>query len=139
MLLLLHMLLGMLEMLWGIWNHACFCCLCCICYCQLVLFVCLLNYRSCVFVYEVYVLCWVPGDHGSWQTCHEQVNGYNNFCFRGFETREEAEDDYSKLVLREKSNHEAGKGAGLVRLSGPKNLIIFVQFIVIVVMFVFPC
>jgi viroplasmin and RNaseH domain-containing protein len=75
-----------------------------------------------------------PGVYGSYQTCHEQVTGYQKNCYKGFKTREEAEDDYSKFILKEKSNHEVAKGAGQIGLSGLKNLIIFVQFVVIVVL-----
>ena len=43
-----------------------------------------------------------------------------------FNTSEEAEDDYSKYVLKEKRNHEVGKGAYQIRWNELKNLIIFV-------------
>ena len=75
-----------------------------------------------------------PGVYNSWQACHEQVIPYKYSCYKGFNTREEAEDDYSKYVLREKRNHEVGKGAGQIGLSGLKNLIIFVQFVLIVML-----
>ena len=38
-------------------------------------------------------------------------------------------------MLREKGKHEVGKGACQVEFSGLKNLIIFVQFVVIAVLF----
>ena len=66
------------------------------------------------------------------QTCHEQVNGYKNFCFRGFETREEVDNDYSKFVVKEKSEHGVGKGACQIGLSRLNDFIIFNQFIVFV-------
>jgi hypothetical protein len=62
------------------------------------------------------------------------VDSYKNSCYKGFKTRDEADNDYSKFMLKEKSNHGVGKGEGQIMLSGLKNLIIFVQFIVIVVL-----
>ena len=59
---------------------------------------------------------------------------YKNNYYNGFKSREEADDDYSKFVIKEKSNHEVGKGASHIMLSTLKNFIIFVQFIVIVVL-----
>ena len=61
-----------------------------------------------------YVMCSVrvSGDYGSWQTCHEQVNGYKNDYYRGFTDREEVEDDYSVFVLKHKRKHEVANGAG---------------------------
>lgn len=83
--------------------------------------------------YVVYSRC--PGVYDSWPSYNEQVIGYKGCSFEGFNSREETENDYSKYVLKEKSNHEVGKGAGqLSALSGFKNLIILFQFILIVML-----
>lgn len=60
------------------------------------------------------------------------MNGYKNSCDRGFETREEVDDDYSKFVVKEKSRHGVGKGAGHIGLSRLNDFIIFVQSVVVV-------
>ena len=62
------------------------------------------------------------------------MNGYKNSCYRWFETREGAEDDFSKFVVKEKSNHGVGNGAGQIRLSRLSNFISLVQFVVIVLL-----
>lgn len=47
----------------------------------------------------------VSRTQSSFQTCHEQVNGYKNNCYRGFKTRDGAEDDYSKFIVKLKIDH----------------------------------
>lgn len=37
-----------------------------------------------------------PGVYDSWPSCNEQVIGYKGCSFEGFNSREEAENDYSK-------------------------------------------
>ena len=55
-------------------------------------------------------------------------------AIKGFKSRDEAEDDYSRFVLKVKSNHEVHKGVGQMGLSRLKNLIIFTKLIIIVVL-----
>lgn len=74
----------------------------------------------------------VSRTQSSFQTCHEQVNGYKNNCYRGFKTRDGAEDDYSKFIVKLKINHVVGKGACQIGLSRLNDFIIFIQFIVFV-------
>lgn len=66
--------------------------------------------------------------------CHEQVNNYKNSCYRRFKTEEEAKDDYSRLKIKEKSNHTVGNSRDYIRLSGLNNLIIFVQLVITAVL-----
>jgi viroplasmin and RNaseH domain-containing protein len=44
------------------------------------------------------------GVYDSWKACHEQVNRYKYNCFKGYDTREEAEHAYSKYLLQEERN-----------------------------------
>ena len=47
--------------------------------------------------YSVYrVRC--PEVYSSWRSCQEQVNGYSNNSYEGFETLEEAQQNYYKFV-----------------------------------------
>lgn len=68
-------------------------------------------YKSCssTLVDEWYV---VHKDGSMSLQCHEQVNGYKNYCYEGTKIRE-MKDDYSKLVFKEKSKHEIPKAAVL--------------------------
>ena len=71
----------------------------------------------------------VPGVYSSWEACNKQVSGYGDNNHRGFKTRQAAEDAYSKYVREHScSKVEVGK---VDRLLGLNNFIIFVQFIVI--------
>ena len=49
--------------------------------------------------------------YDTWQTYHKQVYSYKGSCYERFNTSEEAKDDYSKFMLRAKSNIGIGKGA----------------------------
>ena len=60
------------------------------------------------------------------------MSGYKNSCHRGFETKVEVDDDYSKFVVKEKSGHGVGKGAGHIGSSRLNDFIIFVQYVVVV-------
>lgn len=72
------------------------------------------------------------GVYDSWEKCDEQVDGYENNCYKGYKTKKEADDRYSNFILTEKINHEVCK---TVWTSGRvKNLIMFIQFIVIMVL-----
>ena len=53
-----------------------------------------------------------------------KVVGYKGSCFTGLNIREEAEDDYSKYVLKKMRKHEVIKGVGQIGLSVLKNLIL---------------
>ena len=76
----------------------------------------------------------VPGVYSSWEACDKQVLGYNNNNHRGgFKTRHAAEYAYSKYV-REHSCSKVEVGKKVDRLLGLKNFIIFVQFVVIEVL-----
>ena len=85
-----------------------------------------------------------PGIYDSCEICKEQVDGYKNSCYKGYKTKKEAEghyanyvykvakDHYVNYVCKEKINHEVCK---IVWTSGRvKNLIIFIQLIVIMVL-----
>lgn len=94
--------------------------------------------------------------YDSWEGCHEQVNGYSNSSYKGFPTRQQAEDHYSQFLLRArtpgvydswedhcsqfllraKRDDGVGKGVGQIWFGGLKNLIIFVQFVVILVLMI---
>lgn len=134
MLLLLHMLLGMLL---GIQIMGAYVASVAYVLANLCWFSYLLNYCSFFLVDEV--VCRVLREGSTslrfiLQTCHEQVNSYKNGFYRGFKTRGEVEDDYSMFVLKYKSNHEVGKGVGKLGCNGLTNLIIFGQFVVIVIL-----
>ena len=82
--------------------------------------------------YEVFEFR-VPGVYSSWEAWNKQVSGYNDSNHRGgFKTRQAAEDAYSKYVREHScSMVEVGK---VDQLLGLKNFIIFVQFILIAVL-----
>ena len=63
----------------------------------------------------------VPGVYSSWEACNAQVSGFKNNCYKGFKTRQLAEDAYSKAGL--KQAYISGK---VERQFGVKNFIIFV-------------
>ena len=73
-----------------------------------------------------------PGVYDSWEKCKEEVDGYENNYYKGYKTKKEADDHYSNFVLTKNSSHEV---CNTVWTSGRlKNLIIFIQFIVIMVL-----
>ena len=75
------------------------------------------------------------GVYDLWSSCNEQVIACKCCSFKLFNSRNEAENDYTKYVLIEKSNYEVGNGVGkLIGLSGFKNLIILFQLVLIVVL-----
>jgi hypothetical protein len=41
------------------------------------------------------------GVDNSWRICQNQVNDFSNNCYRGYETREEAEEEYHKFLAKE--------------------------------------
>jgi hypothetical protein len=57
------------------------------------------------------------------------VNGYNNNCYRWFEARGEANEDYSKFVGQEMSSHGVGKDA-LVSTTSEKTFATTVKYVV---------
>ena len=72
-----------------------------------------------------------PRVYDSWEKCNEQVDDYEN-CYKGYKTKKEADDRYPDFVLKEKINYEVCK---TMWTSGRvKNLIIFIQLIVIMVL-----
>lgn len=73
----------------------------------------------------------VPGVYNTWNECVQNVSGYSNNSYKGFETREEAEAYYLITMKQE------GKEARRCRSARIKNFVILFQFIVIVCMFIF--
>ena len=71
----------------------------------------------------------VLGVYSSWKACNAQVSGFKNYRYKGFKTRHEAKDAYSKAGL--KQAYISGK---VDRLFGLKNFIIFIQFVAIAVL-----
>lgn len=77
----------------------------------------------------------VPGVYDSWDECSKQVLGFRNNSYKGFPTKEMAEEEYFNSLGKKRSNYEVGKQtAGSSRV---KNYIILFQFIVIVYLFFF--
>ena len=69
----------------------------------------------------------IPGVYDSWKKCNE------NNRYKAYNTKKEAEDRYPNFIPKEKMNYEVCK---TVWTSGRvKNLIIFIQFIFIMVVF----
>ena len=69
----------------------------------------------------------IPGVYDSWKKCNE------NNHYKAYNTKKEAEDRYANFIPEEKMNYEVCK---TVWTSGRvKNLIIFIQFIFIMVVF----
>mgnify|MGYP005822819603 CR=1 FL=1 len=84
------------------------------------------------------------GVYSSWEEANAQVASYSNSSYRGFKTRQAAEQAYSAWVRKHGgSSVDSGKVGG-VKVEGAKvdrqfglklkNFIIFAQFIAIVVM-----
>ena len=71
----------------------------------------------------------VPGVYDSWDECSKQVIGYPNNSYKGFSTKELAEEEYFNS-LGETRKQMAGS-------SRVKNYIILFQSIVIVYLFFF--
>ena len=80
----------------------------------------------------------VPGICSSWEEASAQVASYSNNSHRGFKTRQAAEQAYSELVRKHVNTVDSRKVGGVKvdRQFGLKlkNFIIFVQFIVIAVL-----
>ena len=85
-----------------------------------------------------------PGVYDSWSECNEQVIYYEGSSHDSFNSREKAEYHYNQYVLKQKRKSElVGSVDGLtgcasqkwlIRFSGRKNLIILLQFVIIVVL-----
>ena len=81
----------------------------------------------------------VPGVYSLWEEANAQVASYSNSSYRGFKTRQAAEQAYSDWVQKHGgSSVDSGKVGG-VKVDRPfglklKNFIIFAQFIAIVVL-----
>jgi viroplasmin and RNaseH domain-containing protein len=50
-----------------------------------------------------------PRVYDSWEKCNEQVDGYENNCYKGYKTKKEAGDRYPDFVHKEKINYEVCK------------------------------
>ena len=85
-----------------------------------------------------------PGVYSSWEEANAQLASYSNNNYRGFKTRQSAEQAYSDWVRKhEGSSVDSGKVGG-VKVEGAKvdhqfglklkNFIIFAQFIAIAVL-----
>ena len=88
----------------------------------------------------------VSGVYSSWEEANAQVTSYSNNIYRGFKTRQAAEQAYSDWVRKHGgSSVDSGKVGG-VKVEGAKmdrqfglelkNFIIFTQFIAIAVLWV---
>ena len=88
--------------------------------------------------------------YSSWRTCQEQVSGYSNNSYEGFETFDEAHHHYSNFLNEEnpKVGHEVGGNFMLadevqaqmpieVQPSRIKDFIIVVLLVVIVKLVLF--
>ena len=74
----------------------------------------------------------VPGVYEKWEDCLAQVNGWPDNSYKGFQTRQEAEDDYLQHTGKKSTNHEVGKAdASQIRPSRSKDFLILVLVIVI--------
>ena len=75
----------------------------------------------------------VPGIYDTWNECVQNVSGYSNNSYKGFETRKEAEAYY--LITMEQECKEARRR----RSERMKNFTIVFLFIVIVCMSIYVC
>ena len=85
-----------------------------------------------------------PGVYDSWSECNEQVIYYEGSSHDSFNSREKAEYHYNQYVLKQKRKSElVGSVDGLtgcasqkrlIGFSGWKNLIILLQFVIIVML-----
>ena len=84
-----------------------------------------------------------PGVYNSWRSCHEQVTGFSNNNYQGFETLQEAKENYSnflkgneviehEMIAQVMANEMAAELGNQVVGSRIKDFIIIVLVLVIV-------
>ena len=80
----------------------------------------------------------VPGVYEEWDDCVKQVNGFKGNYYKGYKTREEAEARYNNHRLEKerdmKGKERKMKGGG-ERKKNPKNTIIVVSMLFMVIVF----
>ena len=86
----------------------------------------------------------VPGVYSSWEEANAQVASYSNNNYRGFKTKQAAEQAYSAWVRKDGGSSVDSAKVGVVKVEAAKvdrqfglklkNFIIFAQFVTIAVL-----
>ena len=106
------------------------------------------NYIACdvLVIFRIAIMTWYvvyrgrqTGVFATWEECHAQVQGFKGNCYQGYKTKPDAFEAYHKHAGDQGLSNDAPECTTIIkekRSTSCKDVIIIIQFAVILVQFI---